>query len=134
MSTTSAIGPFTRISYFGRGAFTELFLDITKFKMRRAKEINRQRYWNERWDTIKEGVAKGFARGEWVIAIRYDVPTDLHHVDNHTTLFSLAPGCTTPVLLACDDHRVMLNDYWSGEAKLVRETDMKALQLFPTLV
>ena len=79
-------------------------------------------------------MAKGFAQGEWVIAIRYDVPTDLHHVDNHTTLFSLAPGCTKPVLLACDDHRVMLSDYWSSEANLVRETDMKALQLFPTLV
>jgi hypothetical protein len=135
MPTTSHIGPFTRISYFGRNGFQELSLDITTFKMRRAQEIDRQRYWNERWDSIKDGVATALSRGEWLIALRYNVPGDIHNVDNHTTLFSLAPGCTRPAELACDDHRVLADrsqNFFNTAADRVREDDRKALELFPT--
>lgn len=137
MPTTALIGPFTRTSYFGRDGFNELSLDITKFKMRRAKEIDRQRYWNDRWEAIKEGVATALSRGEWLIALRYDVPGDIHHVDNHTTLYSLAPGCTRAAELACDDHRVLADrsaSIFNTAADRVREDDRKALELFSSLV
>lgn len=135
MSSTSAIGPYTRISYFGREGYQELSLDITKFKMRRAQEIDRQRYWNDRWDAIKEGVATALSRGEWLIALRYNVPGDNQHVDNHTTLYSLAPGCTKAAELACDDHRVLADRsvaIFNTDANKVRELDRQALGLFPT--
>jgi hypothetical protein len=136
MSATNNIGPFIRIVYAGQDGFRELDLDITKFKMRRAKTFDRNRYWTERWAIIRGGLANAMRLGERAIILRYDVPGDIHHIDNHTSLFLLAPGKTDPVLMACDDYRIAANE-WNVKTMVadqrLYEDDKKALKMFPAL-
>jgi hypothetical protein len=129
VATTSYIGPFTRITYFGPLGFRDLSLDIVKFKTRRAEKIDRQRYWTERWDSIKGGVQKCLdSRGHWVVAIRYEVPGDKSNINNHTTLFLVTPGCNTPAELASDAQ--VREDLWNPQRN---RDDIKALSLFPDI-